>query len=288
MIYLEEFRLPDDTDEYWLIAKRKNIYNTNYPFRMFPEKGLEKITFEPVTMFYGGNGSGKTTLLNIISEKLSAKRRNPDDRGEQFHMYVNACQYEMSPRSRCREIKYICSDDVFDYLLDMRAVSSRVNRRKEALSEEYLTAKYDRGQNSMDAYEELKNRVDARRMTASAYIRSRLVNNTPVQQSNGESALAFWQNEITEDTLYIIDEPENSLSAENQIRLKEYIEESARFYSCQLIIASHSPFLLSIEHAKIYDLDAEPVCEKKWEELENVRTYYDFFHARSGKFEGSD
>ena len=189
--------------------------------------------------------------------------------------------------NRYKEIKLISSDDVFDYLLDLRAINSKVNRRKEALSEEYRDYKYTPSSKytSLGNYEDLKNKIDSNRYTESKYIRTRLGNNVIIQESNGESALNFWQNEIQDHAIYLIDEPENSLSAENQLKLKQFIEESARFYNCQFIIATHSPFLLSLDHARIYDLDDTPVQVKKWTELENVRTYYDFFMTHSDEFE---
>ena len=94
----------------------------------------------------------------------------------------------------------------------------------------------------------------------------------------------FWEQEINEDSLYILDEPENSLSAENQIKLKKFIEESVRFFNCQFIISTHSPFLLNLNEAKIYDLDEVPVTTKKWPELENVKTYYNFFKKNESEF----
>ena len=84
--------------------------------------------------------------------------------------------------------------------------------------------------------------------------------------------------------LYLLDEPENSLSAEYQQELLQFIEDSARFFNCQFIIATHSPFLLAAKHAKIYDLDAKPVVVKRWTELENVRRYFDFFMAHAEEF----
>ena len=50
------------------------------------------------------------------------------------------------------------------------------------------------------------------------------------------------------------------------------------------MIATHSPFLLSMPQAKIYDLDEEIVDVKKWSELENVRAYYDFFKKHEQEF----
>ena len=95
--------------------------------------------------------------------------------------------------------------------------------------------------------------------------------------SNGESALKYFTEKIGENGLYILDEPENSLSPVRQLELKKFIEDSVRFFGCQFIISTHSPFLLAMPGTKIYDLDETPVSVKKWTELENVRVYREFF-----------
>ncbi len=59
-----------------------------------------------------------------------------------------------------------------------------------------------------------------------------------------------------------------------------------RYFGCQLVIATHSPFILAFRGAKIYDLDANPVDVKRWTELANVRAYYDFFKAHEREFKG--
>ena len=46
----------------------------------------------------------------------------------------------------------------------------------------------------------------------------------------------------------------------------------------------HSPFLLSLKGAKIYDIDSCPVETKKWTELECVRVYREFFKENDYKF----
>ena len=91
-------------------------------------------------------------------------------------------------------------------------------------------------------------------------------------------------NKIDTQGLILLDEPENSLSCERQEELAEYIENSARFSGSQFIIASHSPFILSIKGAKVYDMDENPVCVKKWTEVDNVRRYYDFFNKHGKEF----
>ena len=75
------------------------------------------------------------------------------------------------------------------------------------------------------------------------------------------------------------------MSASMQIKLDKFIEDSARFFNCQFIIATHSPFILGIKDAVIYDLDSTPVSQKTWSELENMRIYYDFFKSHAQEFE---
>ena len=263
------------------------VFNTNYPLRIFCGKCFRYISFEPITIFYGGNGSGKTTLLNIIADKIKANRRNIENRGELFKQYVIGTKVKWNNRDLLSEIKFISSDDVFDYLLDVKAINSGTNRRKEELLKEHVNFKYGKNKrirNALDDYEELKKQNDARTKTSREYMRSQLRNNNILQFSNGESALDFWQAEIDKNGVYILDEPENSLSAENILKLKKFIEESARFFNCQFVISTHSPFLLALDGAKIYDLDENPVIDKPWNKLKNIRIYYDFFKEYEGLF----
>ena len=82
-----------------------------------------------------------------------------------------------------------------------------------------------------------------------------------------------------------MDEPENSLSIERQIELAEYIAATARATRSQFVIATHSPVLLSMQGAKIYNLDDYPVSVSPWTDLPNVRRYFDFFMDHQGEFE---
>lgn len=287
MVYLKSFELLDYIAERninWGISK---INPTTYPLGIFPPKEFKSISFDTITCFYGGNGSGKTTLLNMIADKLHASRKSLVDKGNVFEAYVKICNYEMGFESPL-EIKVISSDDVFDYLLDIRSINTSVNRRKIELSKEYLENKYNPNGDTFENYDNLKNVWDAKNNTLSKYVRQRLNNNTMMEYSNGESSLMFWEQEIKENGIYILDEPENSLSAENQLKLKQFIEESARFYNCQFIISTHSPFLLGLQDAKIYDLDIIPVRERKFNELPNIKLYYDFFKKREQLFENKD
>ena len=285
MVYLKKFTLLDEIQEHNIEfnEERRNIFNNYYPLHLFSSKSFKEINFDKITIFYGGNGSGKTTLINMISQKLNASRKSPIDKGSYFDLYVEHCDYEMS-FEQPMEIKLITSDDVFDYLIDVRSINANVNRQKERLSKEYLDYKFNNNGNSFDNYDELKMSYDSKRKSMSKFVRERLGNNNIIEWSNGESALMFWEREIKEDSIYILDEPENSLSPQKQLELLQFLEDSVRFYDCQFIIATHSPFLLSLKGARIYDMDAEVVDIKPWTKLKNVREYYNFFKQYEDEF----
>ena len=286
MIYLSEFEFPSYDEEYAfrLDKVKRTCYNTMYPFFVLSAHGLERLDFAPVTIFYGGNGSGKTTALNVIAQRLGLVRRAAYNRSDFFGDYVKMCSHRLAaplPAGSCM----IASDDVFDYMLDVRALNDGIDARREELFGEYLQNKFAQFRmTSLDDYDRLKAVCDARSRTQSKYVRQRLAGNVR-ERSNGESAFLYFEERIGEGTLCLLDEPENSLSPERQNELKEFLEQSARYFDCQLVIATHSPFLLSMNGAKIYDFDETPVDVKRWTELKNVRAYYEFFKWRQREFE---
>lgn len=92
------------------------------------------------------------------------------------------------------------------------------------------------------------------------------------------------EDNILPDQLYLLDEPEVSLSPQNQVNLANQLNEMARYLGVQFIIATHSPFMLGILEAKIYNLDTKNYQVQKWNELDNVRFFYEFFEKRKGEF----
>ena len=289
-IYLEDFTLASRSQEEEFILnfpyqlEMQCYSHTNvYPFKIFPQKRFSRMEFAPITVFYGGNGSGKSTLLNIIAEKLSLQRTAPFNDTPYFVSYLKYCDFTLSG-ALPKESRLIASDDVFDLLLDRRAVNQRIDRKRNLLFEEYEKTKgMEYRFDSLSDHADLKRRNAAKRQTKSVYTAARLPKEI-VGMSNGESAFSYFTNEIKEDALYLLDEPENSLSTRLQRELADFLADSARFYGCQFVISTHSPFLLAMKGAKVYDLDSVPVREKKWTELENVRAYYDFFKSHEREF----
>ena len=289
MIYLSEFRLPDEKEETGYIISpsaelNMQCYNqfSTYPFKIFPQKGLGGIEFSDITVFYGLNGCGKSTLLNVISQRLRLYRGTGFNDSPSFGSYLKLCEYETAPGKKIPAgSEIITSDGVFDYLLDLRAVNEGVSRRREEIFEEYRDEhseeKYGYTLMSLGDYDNFKRHLEANRKTKSQFTKERMKHLDIPGKSNGETAFGYFTQRIKENALYLLDEPENSISAPLQDELKRFIYDSARFYKCQFIIATHSPFLLSLPGAKIYDLSETPVAVKRWTELETVRLYKRLF-----------
>ena len=285
MMYLTQFTFPTGEQEFdFFLGQKRTCYDSFYPFQILSRRKLRMLDFEPVTILYGGNGSGKTTALNVIGEALGLKRDTLYNRSNFFEEYIKRCSFETGePVPEGSRI--ITSDDVFDFMLNLRSLNQGIDNRRESVFQEYLENKYDSFQmRSLADYEKLKKVVQARSKTQSRYVRANLMDNVR-EHSNGESAFLYFTEKIQENGLYLLDEPENSLSPERQQELLRFLVDSARFFGCQFIIATHSPFLLSMRGARIYDLDEDPVDVKRWTRLGNVRAYFDFFKKYEGEFE---
>ena len=301
-MYLETFRLPGMEAEEMLLAKRMEhnggralgYIDNPYPCGLFPAMDLRELNFERITILYGGNGSGKTTLLNLITQKLGLKRSAPFNSGEMMESFVSACSFETGYDDYGAKMKIpqgsriITSDDIFEYMLAARSGNEEIENAKEEAKEDWAVLKYGKGLRfrGIDDYENLRlqNLARSRSVSRRKFLKKTLGEEVRLA-SNGETALMYFQKKLENDTLYCLDEPENSMSPRMQLELKKLLETQVRFCGCQLIIATHSPFLLSMQGARIYDLDESPVDIRNWWELENVRIYYDFFKEYRGLFE---
>lgn len=284
--YLSSFTLPGRGDQEDLLQQGVNnrtCFKNFYPFQIFKDWEATTFQFSPITIFYGGNGSGKTTLLNLIGDKLGLERRSLYNRAAFWPLFVDNCQIKAGPIPTGSAV--VTSDDVFDDLLDLRSLNDGVDLDRSRLLAAYRDLRQSKFQlRSLEDYDALKQVVAAQRKTASAFVRQEAGVNVR-GRSNGETAFRYFTDRITEGRLYLLDEPENSLSAQLQGELAQFLEDSARFFRCQLILSTHSPFLLAMKGATVYDLDSRPIRPRPWQDLPAVRTWHAFFQAHRRELE---
>ena len=257
MIYLQSFSFPSEEGEREFLTYSKKAsrtcYDSKYPFGLFTYRSLPEFYFDDITVFYGNNGSGKSTILNVIAEKLSLERHTPCNKTDFLPDYVELCDYTLE-RAIPDGSEIITSDGVFERVLEIRRLNDGIDDKRDQIVKEYIEEVSKDTPNllrDIDDYERWKRAADMRNpnKSQSSFLRKNLMRNI-VERSNGESALAFFVDAIKDGTLYLLDEPENSLSAANQLELKYFIEDSVRNHGCQFVISTHSPFLLSLTTVK--------------------------------------
>lgn len=283
MVYLERFRLPTPEEE--------DLANgTGYPFHLFMT-GVPILEFEPITILYGGNGSGKTTILNLIAQVLKLKRSGDFNRSGSWSSYQNLCCAELAGQRLGYPVelpscsRYIASDDVFSEILNMRRINEQ---RRGTMAREF--GRWRQAVQSMrldtqkqNGYDSFLEHRKARQFGRNAFARMNGAEEELRQFSNGENAIQFFMKSVEESGLYLLDEPENSLAPPRQCQLADYIQSSTTL-GAQFIIATHSPLLLGLENARVYDLDGDPICIRPWYQLENVRLMHEFFEYHRSVF----
>lgn len=283
MLYLESFTLPPVCQQERVLNDMPYVESNVYPFKLFTED-IPTLEFAPVTILYGGNGSGKTTILNLIAQYLELGRSGPYNKTKYFDVFKRLCRAKFAGEDEGFQVhipadsRYISSDDVFSRILKTRRDNEERDLR---LNEESRNWRHDIQKVRLDTHkqngvEQFLAHRKALRHNPTGYARSRGVTERVREYSNGENAFMYFTETIGETGLYLLDEPENSLAPALQLQLVEFLRASMELRT-QFIIATHSPLLLALGGARVYDLSVSPVQERPWYELENIRLLHDFF-----------
>lgn len=249
-MYLKQFRFANFRQE-GMIMREMKACETSYPESLPTPKyrNVKNLEFQPITIFYGGDENTKTTLLNLIGEKLGLQRESIYEIAPNHQEYMTRCSYRL-----LEEIPFgsriITAQDLDEFL----------NRQKN----EGLYGRMLRNNGSSS--------------TQTTDIGNRK------EHAEQELAFLYYADKLQGKGLYLLETPEKYLSPKRQLEMANIIENYARYWGCQFLLVSESPFMLAIKDAKIYDMDVCPAVEKKWTALGNVRTYFEFFKKHENEF----
>ncbi len=272
-LFLEKLAIKSDDDQYinyFLLGPKKSKSNMTCFTSTFPFRSLSHLEsspknpiifeFAPITVLSGDNGSGKSTILNVLAKKLKLARKAPHN--ETF-FFEDFCNDFCSIRFRKKPLHsgIITSDDIFDLMLDRRTPWNSIQSLKES------DQKFQNDNNESEDWED----------SAEIFFPEKI--DLVSLKSNGQTALQYIRDSIRPNGLYLMDEPENSLSFKYERILFEVIREATERQNCQFIISTHSPVLLGLPNAKIFNFDSKPMRVLKWEEVPSVKVYLDFFSS---------
>lgn len=194
-----------------------------YPWSLPVVRALDELPFPtPVTILVGENASGKSTLLEAIAVVLGLNPEggtaNTTHSTRASHSALHEALRPIRGTTRPRTSFFLRAESVFTL----------------ATAIEALDAEPSFGPPVIDSY-------GGRGLH---------------EQSHGESFLAIAVNRLGPDGLYLLDEPEAALSPQGQLALIARIGDLVAAGS-QFVLATHSPMLLAIPGATVYELDED-------------------------------
>jgi len=230
-----------------------------FPFNIAAVQFARQIQLDKrVTIFIGDNGCGKSTLLESIALNLNlpligghikdhagfeaARLLQPYIEIEWKHQthkgfFFRAEDFSDFVNSVENENRKIAND-----LIDLKGKvdDSIINQMSESMNYSLHRMRKDYGEN-MQAF------------------------------SHGEAYLKILQTRIGDKGIFILDEPEAALSPLRQLSLIFFIIEVLRNRNTQFIISTHSPILMGIPEALIYEIRGDSMEQVSYKETDHYR-----------------
>lgn len=237
--------------------------NTNkthpFPFNISAVKYARNVELDKaVTIFIGDNGCGKSTLLESLALKLNLPLIGgfvTDSSGFEAARILQPL-VQIEKKKETHKGFFFRAEDFSDFinsvdndnrkiaedLRDLRGVvdDSIINQMSDSMNYSLREMRKNYGEN-MQAF------------------------------SHGEAYLKILQTRIGDKGIYLLDEPEAALSPLKQISLLFLIMEILKTGNTQFIISTHSPVLMGLPGAKIYQVTEAAMEQVEYKETDHYR-----------------
>lgn len=94
--------------------------------------------------------------------------------------------------------------------------------------------------------------------------------------SHGEGFLEFFEGRFDRQGVFILDEPEAALSPQRQFDFLKLLRRMQDAANCQVIMATHSPILMALPDAALWQIDQFGIRPTTLEETPHFKIYREF------------
>jgi predicted ATPase len=94
--------------------------------------------------------------------------------------------------------------------------------------------------------------------------------------SHGEGFVRVFEERMSAQGIYFMDEPESALSPNRQRELLRILDRVQRSASSQIIMATHSPILMAVPGARLLEIDRHGFHERALHETRHFKLYAEF------------
>lgn len=246
-----------------------------YPFNIKPIKNTKELDLSnKITIFVGDNGAGKSTLLQAIAYYNNSINVSGNSLDSNYYESIQklATKMKLIYRVKTRAGFFFSGEEFITYINSLKMMKLQLQKDLEEIKREF---------EGKDAYS-LKLALGPIRK--SLYELEDKYTGELGQKSHGEGFLEFFKARMHQKGIYLFDEPETPLSAVNQYQLVVLITDLVRNGS-QVIIATHSPILMALKDAKIYNFTENSIKEIKYEDIESVQFMKHFLNDKDNFIE---
>lgn len=225
---------------------RSRIFDPNhYAFQLPALRGFSSLELHPnVTFFVGENGSGKSTLLESI-----------------------AVSNDINAEGGSRNVQFSTRSSHSQPLANALKM-----RRYHALVPDAWFLRAESFFNVATEIEKLDSEPSVTRKLIDSYGGRSLH-----EQSHGESFITLLESRFHQG-LYLLDEPEAALSPQRQLEFLVLLDRLVSNDS-QLIIATHSPIIMSYPKALIYQFSDQGIEPVRYKDTEHYRVTKNFMDS---------
>lgn len=228
-----------------------------FPYNVSAVKFAKELDLSSKLNFIiGDNGTGKSTLLETIAFRLQLPHLDGSEYSKKaFRAAVKLSSVlELNFNIARTRGFFFRAEDFGDYInsINRTDLHSYLNSLKGDVPDEII--------------EEMKESSNSQ----IAHMRKNYGQEL-TSFSHGEAYLKIIQDKVNTPGIYLLDEPEAALSPARQLALIYQIVEHLENNMSQFIIATHSPIIMSIPNATIYEVNENGMSKTNLEETEHYR-----------------
>ncbi|ACI57953.1 putative ATPase [Rhizobium leguminosarum bv. trifolii WSM597] len=94
--------------------------------------------------------------------------------------------------------------------------------------------------------------------------------------SHGEGFVRFFEERMSRQGIYLLDEPESALSPKRQLELLRILHAIQGSANAQIIMATHSPILMAVPGARLLEITRAGLVETELRKTGHFKLYRDF------------
>ncbi len=223
---------------------------------------------QPILIISGDNGCGKSTLLEAIAYKL-----NLPTIGKHTHLTDSSFSIERTLfdhlfikwKNKTPHGMFFRAEDYIGFVRSIQTMKEDLEKEFNEMRKHIINEGLERAKRVLyGQINELEHRY----------------NGNLAEKSHGEGFLEIFTSRIHGNGVYILDEPEASLSPMKQLALLSLLMNFATNSDAQFILATHSPLLMGIPNATIYYMNESGLQETLYEETEHFQVYRSFLQNK--------